>query len=287
MSFFKRKRRKPVNKTAGNIFISFILFLMGCFMVLPLIYVVCNAFKPLDELFIFPPQFFFRHPTLDNFKNLFVILGNSWVPFSRYLFNTIFITSVGTIGHVLVASMAAYVLAKHKVPGGAFFSILVVFSLMFAGQTGIPNFIIMSKLGFVDTYYSILIPTLAMPLGLYLMQNFMQTLVPDSILESARIEGANEFKIFWSIVMPMVKPAWLTLTILCIQGLWNTDGGMFIYSEQLKTLPAAIGQILAGGIARAGVGAAVTLLMMTVPVITFIVTQSNIIQTMATSGMKD
>jgi ABC-type glycerol-3-phosphate transport system permease component len=287
MRLFRLKKSKPTSKIAGNLFIYIVLTLVGIFMVLPLVYAVNNAFKPLDELFIFPPRFLVRNPTLENFKNLFIVMSTSWVPFSRYVFNTVFITAVGTIGHIILSSLAAYVLAKHEFPGSKMFFRIVVLSLMFAGQvTAIPNYLIMSKLGWLDTYKSIIVPVFALPLGLYLMKQFMEV-IPDSVLESARIEGANEFIVYWRIAMPMVKPAWLTLIIFCIQRLWNIEGGNFIYSEQLKTLPYAIHQIITGGIARAGVGAAVTVLMMLVPILTFIITQSNIIQTMATSGMKE
>ncbi|HEY8363026.1 MAG TPA: carbohydrate ABC transporter permease [Tissierellaceae bacterium] len=283
----KIKRRKPNRSIEGDICNIIILIIFGAFMVLPLVYAVSNAFKPMDELFIFPPRFFVRNPTLKNFKDLFVLMSQSWVPFSRYIFNTVFITVVGTVGHVLIASLAAFALAKHRFPGQRIFFKMVVLSLMFSGHvTAIPNYLTMSKLGWIDTYWSIIIPAFASSLGLFLMKQFMEQ-IPNSILESARIDGASEFRIFWNIVMPAVKPAWLTLVILSVQSLWNTQGGNFIYSEELKTLPYALQQILAAGIARAGVGAAVGVIMMIVPITTFIITQSNVIETMTTSGIKE
>ncbi len=281
------KQRKPNRSLSGDITNIVILIFFGLFFALPLIYAISNAFKPLDEIFLFPPRFFVRNPSLENFQDLFILMQQSWVPFSRYILNTVFITVVGTVGHVVVASMAAYVLAKHKFPSRTLFFSIVVASLMFSYHvTAIPSYLIMSFLKWIDTYYAIIIPQLAYSLGLFLMKQFMEQ-IPDSLLEAARIDGASEFRVFWQIAMPTVKPAWLTLVIFVFQNLWNTTGGTYIYSEELKTLPFALQQILAGGIARAGVAAAVALLMMTVPITLFIITQSNIIQTMTTSGIKE
>lgn len=271
--------------------VDLLLFLLlgafGAFMAIPLIYVVNNAFKPLDELFVFPPTLFVRNPTMKNFGDLFQVMKNSWVPFSRYIFNTVFITAIGTFGHILFASAAAYPLAKHKFRGHKVLFTIIVLALMFSPHvTAIPNYMIVSTLGWMDSYKAVIIPVFAYPLGLYLMKQFMEQ-IPDALLEAAKIDGASEYRIFFKVVMPLVKPAWLTLLILMMQMLWGTDGGSFIYSEQLKTMHYAMSQIVAGGIARAGVGSAVAVIMMTVPIVTFLLSQSNVIQTMATSGMKD
>ncbi|MFC6651660.1 MULTISPECIES: carbohydrate ABC transporter permease [Paenibacillus] len=282
---------RPQKRLNRSFAVSFMLFGLllgfGAFMVLPLIYTVNNAFKPLDELFIFPPRFLVRNPTLENFTDLMVIMGNSWVPFTRYIANTLLITLVGTAGHILLASAAAYPLAKFKFPGSSVLFKIVVLSLMFSPHvTAIPNYLVMSQLGWINTQAAIIVPSLAFSLGLFLMKQFMEQ-IPDALIEAAKIDGANEYRVFWQIVMPNVKPAWLTLMILQFPALWGTDGGSFIYSENLKTLHYALSQVIQGGIARAGVGAAVALLLMTVPILLFIISQSSVIQTMATSGMKE
>lgn len=283
----KTKRRRANRSLGGDITNIIILLLFGVFMILPMIYAISNAFKPLDEIFMFPPRFFVRNPTTDNFRDLFLLMAQSWVPFTRYIFNTVFITAVGTAGHVVIASMAAFALEKHKFPGGKLFFNIVVTSLMFSPiVTAIPNYLVMAKLNWLDSYLSFIVPAFGYSLGLFLMKQFMVT-IPDSLLQSARIDGAGELRTFWTIAMPCVKPAWLTLVIFSFQMLWGATGGTFIYREELKTLPYALNQILMGGFARAGVGAAVILLMMIVPIVLFMVTQSSIIQTMATSGLKD
>ncbi len=283
----KLKRRQPNRSRLGDIGVYLVLILFGAFMVLPLIYSTCQAFKPLDEIFKFPPTILVRNPTLDNFSDLFVIMGQSWVPFTRYIFNTVFITAVGTAGQLLIASMGAYVLAKYDFPGGKKFFALVTTALMFNGYvTTIPNYLIMAKMGWVDTYLAAIVPAFAAPMGLFLMKQFMEG-IPDALLEAAKIDGAKEWGIFTKIVMPNVKPAWLTLIIFSVQNLWNNQQSTYIYSEELKTLPYALQQITAGGVARAGAGAAVALVLMIVPIGIFIFSESNILETMASSGIKD
>ncbi|MGN1084783.1 MAG: carbohydrate ABC transporter permease [Lachnospiraceae bacterium] len=283
----KLKRRQPNRSRLGDIGVYLVLILFGAFMVLPLIFSTCQAFKPLDEIFKFPPTILVRNPTLDNFSDLFVIMGQSWVPFTRYIFNTVFITAVGTAGQLLIASMGAYVLAKYDFPGGKKFFALVTTALMFNGYvTTIPNYLIMAKIGWVDTYLAAIVPAFAAPMGLFLMKQFMEG-IPDALLEAAKIDGAKEWGIFTKIVMPNVKPAWLTLIIFSVQNLWNNQQSTYIYSEELKTLPYALQQITAGGVARAGAGAAVALVLMIVPIGIFIFSESNILETMASSGIKD
>ena len=278
---------RTTRSLAGNIFNLLFLSILGVFMAMPLVYVVCNAFKPIDELYLYPPRFFVQNPTLDNLKDLMTIMNNSWVPISRYFFNTLFVTVAGTTGHVIFASMAAYVLEKHHFYGSKAFFGLVVLTLMFSPTvTSIPNFVIMSGLHLVDTYWALIIPPIGSALGLFLMKQFMVT-VHDSLLEAAKIDGAGELRIFFGIVMPTVKPAWLTLIIFSFQSLWNSTGGVLIRSEQLKPLPYALNQIMAGGYARAGAASAVGLVLMSVPIIVFILSQSQILDTMSTSGIKE
>lgn len=285
----KPKKAKQLNRSRlGNAGIYFILTVLGIFMMLPMIYTISSSLKPLDELWVFPPRFLVRNPTLNNFKDLFRVLSESVVPFSRYLFNTILIAVVGTAGHVILASMCAYALSKHTFPGSKVMFQIIVITLMFnATVTAIPNFMIMTWLHLLDNYAALILPAFGSTLGLYLMKQFMEQMLNDSVIEAARIDGAGEWRIFWRIVMPMVKPAWLTLIIFSFKDLWNIGGTTYIHTEALKTLNYAMSQILAGGIARAGVGGAAAVIMMIVPVAVFILTQSNVVETMGASGMKE
>lgn len=280
-------RRHPNRSIAGDIGIYLMLLIVGFLMVFPLLFLVGSSLKPLDELFRFPPPVWPQHPTMDNFSDLFVTMGQSWVPFSRYLINTVFITAVGTFGHLVIASMAAFVLAKYDFPGGKMFFAVVTTCLMFSGYvTGIPNYLIMSRLGMIDTYWALILPAFAAPIGLFLMKQFMEGL-PTALIEAATIDGAGRFRIFWSIVMPNVKPAWLTMIIFSVQSLWNTSAATVIYSEEKKTLVYALQQIQAGGIARTGQVAAANVIIVAVPILIFVFSQSRILETMASSGIKD
>ena len=281
------KRRRPNRSLGGDLGIYIMLALVACLMAFPLVFAVSSALKPLDELFRFPPTIFPQHPTIDNFSDLIVTMGQSWVPFTRYILNTVFITAAGTFGHLVIASMAAFVLAKYDFPGGRLFFGVGTTALMFSGYvTGIPNYVIMSKLNMIDTYWALLLPAFAAPIGLFMMKQFMEGL-PTALIEAAHIDGASELRIFWSIVMPNVKPAWLTVIIFSVQSLWNTSASTVIYSEAKKTLVFALQQIQAGGIARTGQAAAVTVVVMAVPICIFVLSQSQILETMASSGIKD
>lgn len=281
------KRRKPNRSIVGDIALYLFLLFVAFIMAFPIIYAVNSALKPLDELFKFPPTVFAQNPTLDNFSDLFVTMGKSWVTFSRYLFNTVFITGVGTAGHLIIASMGAFVLAKYEFPGNETFFKIVTVAMMFTGYvTQIPNYLILNKLGWIDTYWAIIIPAFASPMGLFLMKQFMEGL-PTSLIEAAKIDGANEWKVFSKIVMPNVKPAWMTLIIFSVQSLWNNKASTYIYSEEKKTLVYALQQIQAGGIARTGQGAAVLVVVMIVPILIFVFSESQILETMASSGLKD
>lgn len=280
--------QRRVNRSrAGNVAMFVFLFIVASFTALPMIYAVSTSLKPLDELWKFPPSLIVvQKPTLKNFSDLMAVMSNSWVPFSRYIFNSFFITAAGTAGNVVFASMAAYPLAKKQFPGGGAFFKLIVFSLMFTpAVTSIPTYMVMSTLGWIDSYLAIVVPAFGSTLGLYLIRQFMLG-VPNALLEAAKIDGASEWRIFWRIVMPQVKPAWLTAMIFSVQSLWNVGSSNFIYEEKLKTLPYAMSQIVSAGIARAGVGAASTVVMMIVPIAIFLFAQNNIVETMASSGIK-
>lgn len=280
-------RRRISASLGGDIFVYGFLIVMAIFLMFPLMYIISNSLKPYNELFMFPPKILVRNPTFDNYLDLFTVMSSSWVPFSRYLLNTAVITVMGTAGNLILGSMAAYAISKIRFPGYNFCFRLIVLSLMFSSLvTEIPNYLIISKLGWIDTHLAVIVPAFASSLGIYLMKQFIDQ-IPDTLIEAAEIDGASSFRVFYSIILPCVKPAWLTVIILSVQSLWNSTGGKFIFSEQLKTLPVAMNDIAAGGIARSGVAAATSVVMLSVPVITFILAQSQVVETMATSGMKE
>ena len=289
MKFPKNPRRaKLLNRSrAGNVLMFLFLAGFAVYSALPILLIFLQSVKPLNELFIYPPRFFVMNPTFDNFRQLSSLMSSTWVPFIRYIFNSVFVSVTGTVGHIVVASMCAYPLAKMNLKGGNVIFTIIVTSLMFAPTVSdIINYQTISTLGMLDNYLAIILPALGTSLGLYIMKQFMSK-IPDALIESAHIDGASTFTVFWKIVMPNVKPAWLTLAIFSFQGLWNNANTTYIYREELKSLPYALNQIVGGGIIRAGAGAAVSVIILMVPLLLFIFTQSRIIETMSTSGMKE
>ena len=286
----KSSARQASRSIGGNIFLGLVLGILGFLFFFPVLYMFNQSLKPLNEMYMFPPKLFVQNPKFDNFRDLMRILGNTLVPFSRYLFNSLFVVAIGSAGHILTASFCAYPLAKYKFPGSKFISSLIVYSLMFnTTVTMVPNFITVSNLGLIDTYGAIIFPTFASTLGLYLMQNFMEQL-PDSLIEAARIDGATQFQIHTQIILPLVKPSAVTAFILIFQNLWMNTGDKYIYTENLKSVAYMIGQLASGsnvGVARAGVLAAASVLVFMIPVTVFLLQQGNVVSTMATSGMKD
>lgn len=280
-------RNRLSRSRLGNLVVLVLLAAMGVFTAIPFLFSIVQSIKPVDELFVYPPRLTVSRPTLDNFAVLFNLTSSTWVPVSRYLFNSLLLTVCGTVGNVIVCSMAAYPLAKLKFHGRKLLFNLVVVSLLFTYEvTFIPNYVILSKLQLLDTFWALLLPAVATPMGLFLIKQFMEQ-IPDSVVESARVDGAGTLTLYWRIVMPQVKPAWLTLVIFSFQSLWNREGLEFIFSEELKMFPTILKQVASSGVARAGAAAAAAVILMIPPIVVFLLSQSHVIETMASSGIKE
>ena len=271
----------------GNVVYFGFLLLAGFLMVVPMAYSIITSFKPLDELMLWPPRFFVMRPTLQNYTVLPTLLSNLNVPLSRYIFNSVFISSVTTFFHIFVASLAAYVLSKTELKGKKIFFLIIQFSLLYNAYTlAIPQYIIYSTLGVINTYFVYLLPTLASSMGVFLMKQYMDGYVPDALIEAAHIDGADWFRIFGKIILPIIKPCILTLTLFTFLGLWNVGSAGTIFSEQLKTLPTVMSTIATGGLARTGSSMAVSVIMMIPPIIVYLISQGSIKETMGSAGIK-
>ena len=276
----------------SQVLLYVLLTILVLFTALPLVYVATTAFKPMDELFVFPPKFFTSHPVMDNFYGLLATLDNSSVPFSRYVFNSILVSVSVVLGTVVVSTMAAYGLVKHKPVGANMIFALILAALMFSTHvTQIPNYMVVEKMGMLNTYWALILPKIAVAFNMFLMKQFMEQL-PDEYLEAARIDGAGEIKIFTKIVTPFVKPAIATLVVFSFVNTWNDYFSPLIFtsSEPMKTLPLAI-QSIAGGagtasLATAGTMAAATFVTMIPTVLIYTFMQSKVINTMSYSGIK-
>ncbi len=288
MKHMKLKKNLLNRSRGGNFLVYLLLVLAGVFMALPLVYAIASSLKPFEEIFLFPPKLYVINPTLENFESLFTLSQDSEVPFTRYLFNSLFIAVASTVLQIIIASMAAYPLAKNDFPGKNAIFAVVVASLLFVSQvTSVPQYIIMAKMRMINSYWALILPALGSSMGLFLMKQFMEQ-IPISLIESARLDGASEFRIVFSLVFPNVKPAWLTLAIFTFQAVWNQTGTSFIFDENLKLLPTALNQITASNaMARMGVGMAATVILMLPPIVFFIISQSNVVKTMAFAGIKE
>ena len=282
------QRKRFTRSKTGNFFYIIALIAVGLFSVLPMIYCICTSFKPLDELLIFPPKFFVNRPTWENYLALPSLLSNMRIPLSRYIFNSVFIAAVTTALYVLISTAAGFVLSKTKMRINKILITAVQVALLFNAFTlAIPRYLIFSYLRIVDTYWVYILPYCASTMGVFLMKQYMDGSVPETLLEAARIDGAGQIRIFWQIVVPMVKPCIMTLTLFGFQGIWSTVPDGTIFRESLKTLPTIMTNINSGGIARSGSAMAVTVLMMIPPVLIYLVTQSNVLESMNSAGIKE
>ena len=276
---FKPNVKKSQRSFWGNVILGLFLLAMALLFFFPVIYMISQSLKPMNEMFIFPPRIIVSDPTMNNYRDFGNILANTVVP-------------VGSVGHIVLASLCAYPLAKYKFPGCKFFNQIIVYSLMFnATVTMIPNFLTIASLGMLDSQWAIIIPGFASTLGLYLMKNFMEQ-IPDSLMEAAQIDGAGYLRIHFTIVMPVVKPALVTAFILVFQAFWTNTGDKFIYTEARKGFAYVVGQLANGkisgvGSSYAGISAASAVIMFAVPLVVFLIMQNNVVSTMATSGMKE
>ncbi len=256
------------------IFVYVIITLILIITVLPLIYLAVTAFKPLDELFIWPPRFYTLRPTLSNFSSLFTAMSGYTVPFTRYIFNSLFTTVASVLGTVIVCGMGAYGMSKFRYPGSRLLFSLVVAALMFSPQvTQIPTYMVVSGMHLTNTYWALILPKLSTAMYLFLAK--------------ARIDGAGESTIFIRIILPMIKPALMTVVVFSFTAFWNDFFSPMVYTttEEMKTLPLAL-QTIGTNVMRAGASNAASFLMTVPTIVVFVIMQKRVMETMIYSGIK-
>lgn len=287
MSKAKKQYKRYTRSTAANVIYFTFLLLAAFFTLLPLIYCIITSFKPLDELLIFPPRFFVVRPTLSNYLSLPSLLGALHVSIGRYVFNSIFVAVTATALSVIAGAMAAFVFSRSNLRGRKIIFLIVQIMLLYNSVTlAVPQYLIFSKLHMIDTYWVYILPAIPSAVGCFLMKQYMDSSVPYALLEAAKIDGAGMGKIFWSIILPIVKPAAMTMMLFSFQSIWSQIPSGTVFSEQMKTLPQVMTSITQGGIARSGSAMAVTVLLMIPPIAVFLVSQSNVLETMSSSGIK-
>ena len=284
----KKQRRLRIKRPQWHIYLM--LSPMVLLSILPIMYIVFTAFKPIGELFAYPPKFYTLNPTWDNFRKLFEASEDTVFPLSMYLFNSVVSTLAVVLIGMIISLAAAYVLSKKRFRGRKLIFKMNTLSMMFvATAVSIPRYLIIKEVGLIDSFWANIIPMLAMPVGVFLLKQFVDQL-PDEVIEAARIDGANDYQIVWRIVTPLVKPALATVAILLFQNSWNgmEASKMFINTESLKTFAFYMNTLSnsGNGVAGVGISAAASLLMFLPNVVLFILMQSKVMNTMAHSGMK-
>jgi ABC-type glycerol-3-phosphate transport system permease component len=267
------------------------LTILSIFMVLPILFIINHAFKPFTELFAYPPTFFVKHPTLENFRLLANFSEESGIPMSRYVFNSLFVTTIVILLTLFISSLAAFALSKLHFKGKDTFNKINTLALMFVPiAVAIPRFLIMVNLGIFNNYLAHIIPLLAMPIGIFLLKQFMDQ-VPSDLLEAAKIDGAGNWLVYWHVMLPMVKPALVTVAILTFQASWGNieSSTIFMDNESIRTLPFYLNTLVAQSgniVAGAGLSAVSGLIMFIPNLILFIILQNKVMDSMAHTGIK-
>jgi ABC-type glycerol-3-phosphate transport system permease component len=281
----------PSKFQRGQLKFYAILIPLSLFMMLPIVFIISHAFKPIDELFAFPPRFFVQKPVLDNFRDLFFTTSTSGIPFSRFIFNSLLVTISVMILSLAISALAAYAMSKMKFKLSKLMFEVNTLALMFVPiAVQIPRYLVVDQTGILDTYSAHILPLLAMPIGLFLLKQFIDQ-VPDELKEAAIIDGASEFTVFRKVMVPIIKPALATVAILAFQAVWNNveTSNYYVNDESLKTLSFFMSTIVSSSgntVAGQGMSAAASLIMFIPNLIIFVLLQSKVMNTMAHSGLK-
>jgi len=286
---YRNQKINPDKFHRSQIKFLIITGLMALFMLLPIIFIVVHAFKPISELMEYPPKFYVIHPTLDNFKNLFAQTSNSSIPFSRYLFNSVVVTVSGVLLTLFITSITAFALSKLRFKGKRLLFKINETAMMFVGSAlVIPRYLTISGLGITNTIFAHIIPLLALPVGLFLVKQFIDQ-IPDELIEAARLDGATDFQIYRKVIMPIIKPALATVAILAFQSFWNNveTSNIFVNDESRRTLAFFLSTLTSNSsVSGQGMAAAASLIIFLPNLIFFIIVQSKVMDTMAHSGIK-
>lgn len=287
---FRAIKINPDHFNLGQLPFLLMVLPIATFMILPLLYIFNHAFKPFDELIEYPPRFFVRRPTFDNLVELFDAATTTGIPVSRYLFNSIIITVSVVLLSIFLSTLTGYALSKMKFHVNKYISQINTIAMMFVGTAVvIPRYIIVENLGLIDNFFVHIIPMIAIPVGLFLVKQFIDQ-IPNELIEAAKIDGASHFKIYLTIILPLIKPAIATIAILSFQAVWNNAdiSSTYINSDSLKTFAYYMATLSSSSnvVAGAGMSAVATLIMFIPNLVIFIFLQSKVMSTMVHSGIK-
>ncbi|MGN0297983.1 MAG: carbohydrate ABC transporter permease [Lachnospiraceae bacterium] len=287
---YKGRGINPKGFDKGQIKIIVALTPVVILMGLPIIYIIFHAFKPMQELFAFPPKFFVKNPTLDNFKNLLKASRSASIPLSRYVFNSAVITIATIFLSLLFTTCAAFALSKIKFKGKNIMMSINQTAIMFvATAVLIPRYLVITTLHVNNTYWAHIFPIVAMPVALFLVKQFVDQ-VPNALIEAAYMDGATDWTVYYKILLPMIKPAIATAAILVFQSVWGNmeTSNYFVDEDNMKTLTYYMNTLVNAntGVAGQGISAAAALILFVPNLILFIILQDKVMNTMANSGIK-
>ena len=286
----RKTRFNPDHLHPNQIPMYLVLVPLAIFMAVPIVFIVNHAFKPIEELFAFPPRFLVENPVLDNFTRLARQASAGGISISRYIFNSLIVTAAVVFLSMVMSSMAAFALSKLRFHAKSTLMEINNLAMMFVPiAVIIPRYLLVDNLGMINTYFAHILPLLAMPVGMFLVKQFTDQ-VPDSLIEAAIVDGAGYFKVYHKIILPMIKPALATVAILAFQSVWNNTetSTMYTNKESMRTLTFYMSTLSSNtnSVAGQGMAAASSLIMFLPNLILFILCQSKVMNTMAHSGIK-
>lgn len=289
MAKFQGSKMNPRRFSLSQLKFYLILVPLGIFMILPVIYVINQAFKPLGELYAFPPTIFVKNPTLKNFQDLFALSGTTGVPMSRYLLNSVVITILTIIINLIITISAAYAFSKKKFRlKNALFNINQMALMFVATAVAVPRYIVIDKTGLMDNWLAHILPLIAMPVGLFLVKQFVDQ-IPDALIEAAVMDGAKDFRIIQKVIVPLTKPALATTVVLTFQAVWQATeaSNNFISNDTMRTLAFYLNSLSTNNaVAATGMTAAASVILFLPNLIIFVIMQSKVMNTMTHSGIK-
>lgn len=286
----KGQKINPKKFERGQLKIILIILPLVIFMGMPIIFIINHAFKPMEELFAFPPTFFVKNATLDNFTKLMKFSDSSGIPLSRYIFNSLLVTVITVGAALLLTTLSAFALSKIKFKGRNTLTQINQIAIMFVSTAVlIPRYMVICNLGLIDNLFAHILPLVAMPVALFLVKQFVDQ-IPDSLLEAAYMDGATDLDIYLKVILPMIKPAIATASILVFQQVWTNmeTSSYFFNDDSMKTLTFYMNTLVNANntVAGQGMSAAASLIMFVPNLVLFIILQNKVMNTMANSGIK-
>ncbi|MBQ9123513.1 MAG: carbohydrate ABC transporter permease [Lachnospiraceae bacterium] len=289
---YKGHTINPKTFDKGQIKILLMILPMVLLTGLPIVFIFFHAFKPMEELFAFPPKFITTNPTFDNFRQLFKASRSAGIPLSKYVFNSLLITGAVVFSSLILTTAAAYSLSKLKYKGrNMLFTINQVAIMFVPVAVMIPRYLVVNVLGMTNSYWAQILPLIPLPVALFLVKQFVDQ-VPDSLIEAAYMDGAKELQIYTKVIIPLIKPAIATAAILVFQQVWTNmeASNYYVNDDGLKTLAFYMNTLTSttttNTVAGQGVAAAASLILFLPNLILFCILQKNVMNTMAHSGIK-